>query len=154
MARPILAPRLPTVRGATKRSRDRATLRRASRTCSWTGCKNCSKRSNRNPLAGSKLAPGESRNDVPLHITGTRFGPGYEPEILMMPSRALTSALACLLVTLLVACSAHAQNRPPNIVFIMADDLGRGHCGCYGQTKIRTPNIDSLATQGMKFNQF
>jgi arylsulfatase A-like enzyme len=36
----------------------------------------------------------------------------------------------------------------------MADDLGRGHCGCYGQTKIRTPHIDSLAAQGMKFNQF
>jgi arylsulfatase A-like enzyme len=36
----------------------------------------------------------------------------------------------------------------------MADDLGWGHCGCYGQTKIRTPHIDSLAAAGMKFNQF
>ena len=49
---------------------------------------------------------------------------------------------------------ASAQTRPPNIIFILADDLGRGHCGCYGQTKIRTPHIDSLAAQGMKFNQF
>src|SRR5688572_6947438 len=49
---------------------------------------------------------------------------------------------------------AKAQTRPPNVILIMADDLGRGHCGCYGQTKIRTPHIDSLAAQGMKFNQF
>ena len=44
--------------------------------------------------------------------------------------------------------------RPPNVILIMADDLGRGHCGCYGQTKIRTPHIDRLAAEGMKFNQF
>lgn len=39
----------------------------------------------------------------------------------------------------------------PNIVFIMADDLGYGELGCYGQEKIRTPNIDRLAQQGMRF---
>ena len=39
----------------------------------------------------------------------------------------------------------------PNIVFIMADDLGYGHLGCYGQTKIRTPHIDRLAAQGVRF---
>src|SRR5690349_14062027 len=53
-----------------------------------------------------------------------------------------------------VAHDAPAVERPPNIIFILADDLGRGHCGCYGQTKIRTPNIDRLAKEGMKFNQF
>jgi len=42
----------------------------------------------------------------------------------------------------------------PNIVFIMADDLGYGELGCYGQEKIHTPNIDALAEQGMKFTQF
>jgi arylsulfatase A-like enzyme len=59
-------------------------------------------------------------------------------------------AIALLLLTL----PAAAQTRPPNIVLILADDLGWGHCGCYGQTKIRTPNIDRLAAEGMKFNQF
>ena len=39
----------------------------------------------------------------------------------------------------------------PNIVFILADDLGWGELGCYGQTKIRTPHIDRLASQGMRF---
>lgn len=41
----------------------------------------------------------------------------------------------------------------PNIIFIMADDLGYGELGCYGQKIIRTPNIDKLALEGMKFTQ-
>ncbi|MEQ1829548.1 MAG: arylsulfatase [Pirellula sp.] len=40
-----------------------------------------------------------------------------------------------------------------NVVFILADDLGWGELGCYGQTKIPTPNIDRLAAQGMRFTQ-
>lgn len=42
--------------------------------------------------------------------------------------------------------------RPPNIVFIMADDLGYGELGCYGQSKIRTPSIDRIAAEGMRFS--
>ena len=64
---------------------------------------------------------------------------------------ALISLLSCW--TLLFSQTA-AADRPPNIIFIMADDLGLGHCGCYGQTKIRTPHIDRLATEGMKFTEF
>lgn len=41
----------------------------------------------------------------------------------------------------------------PNIVLILADDLGYGELGCYGQEKIRTPNIDSLASEGIRFLQ-
>ena len=40
----------------------------------------------------------------------------------------------------------------PNIVFIMADDLGFGELGCYGQQKIRTPRIDQMASEGMRFS--
>ncbi len=43
--------------------------------------------------------------------------------------------------------------RRPNIVFIMADDLGYGHLGCYGQDKIRTPHLDRLAKEGTRFTQ-
>jgi arylsulfatase A len=42
----------------------------------------------------------------------------------------------------------------PNIIFILADDLGYGDVGCYGQQKIATPNIDKLAKIGVKFTQF
>lgn len=44
--------------------------------------------------------------------------------------------------------------RKPNIVFIMADDLGYGELGCYGQEKIKTPNIDQLAAEGMMFTDY
>ena len=45
------------------------------------------------------------------------------------------------------------SSRRPNIIYILADDLGYGELGCYGQAKIRTPNIDRLAAQGMRFTQ-
>ena len=45
------------------------------------------------------------------------------------------------------------ENTSPNIVFILADDLGYGETGCYGQKKILTPNIDRLAAEGMRFTQ-
>ena len=48
--------------------------------------------------------------------------------------------------------NAHATDSP-NIVFIMADDLGTGHLGFNGQTKIRTPNIDHLRAEGLYFSQ-
>jgi len=46
-----------------------------------------------------------------------------------------------------------APERPPNIVFMLADDLGSADLGCFGQRKIRTPNLDRLATEGMRFTQ-
>jgi arylsulfatase A len=49
--------------------------------------------------------------------------------------------------------STAAEPQPPNIVLILADDLGYGHLGCYGQTKIKTPCLDRLAAQGVRFTQ-
>ena len=54
------------------------------------------------------------------------------------------------------------QNRPAdqhskiqmNIILIVADDLGYGDLGCYGQQTIKTPNLDKMATSGMRFTDF
>lgn len=55
--------------------------------------------------------------------------------------------------SLAVAGTDGVQNPKPNIIFIMADDLGYGDIGCYGQELIKTPNIDKLAAEGMRFTQ-
>ncbi len=59
-------------------------------------------------------------------------------------SAPLVSAALCLLC-------APAAAAPPNVVVIFADDLGYGDLGCYGATKISTPNIDRLAAEGRRF---
>ncbi|HMA62538.1 MAG TPA: sulfatase-like hydrolase/transferase, partial [bacterium] len=53
----------------------------------------------------------------------------------------------------LMNCNITKGQKKPNIIYILADDLGYGELGCYGQDKIETPNIDKLAKNGMKFNQ-
>ena len=58
-------------------------------------------------------------------------------------------------VTTLPFLGTHCMRKPlvgkPNIIFILADDLGYGDLSCYGQTHFQTPNIDRLAAEGMKF---
>src|SRR5215218_1847736 len=63
---------------------------------------------------------------------------------------------AALLLAVLASSPATSADPPvrPNIVLILADDLGYGDLGCYGQQKIKTPNIDKLAKQGLRFTQF
>ena len=64
----------------------------------------------------------------------------------------------CLITLLLTIAGPSLAAEPTaaaklNVVFILADDLGWGETGCYGQKKIPTPNIDSLARDGMRFTQ-
>ncbi|MDG2385766.1 MAG: sulfatase-like hydrolase/transferase [Pirellulaceae bacterium] len=59
---------------------------------------------------------------------------------------ALSLAILCLLTT----CS-HADDRPPNIILILLDDLGKEWVSCYGATDIETPNVDRIAREGMRF---
>ena len=55
--------------------------------------------------------------------------------------------LTCLITSVLFS------QQKPNIIYIYADDLGYGELGCYGQKVIKTPNIDKLASEGIKFTQ-
>ena len=57
------------------------------------------------------------------------------------------------LALMLAASFVQAQEKP-NIVFILADDLGYGDLGCYGHPYSKTPNIDSLAKDGTQFTRF
>ncbi len=65
----------------------------------------------------------------------------------------MLSKLLSFVVVLALAGVNSAAERP-NVVFILADDLGYGDLGCYGQKKILTPNLDRMAAEGMRFTQF
>ena len=79
-------------------------------------------------------------------IQTTNLTNGKGRQILRRISRLLTGLLLCFL---LFAC----RQAPPNIIYILADDLGYGELGAYGQEKIETPNLDALAASGMRFTQ-
>jgi len=65
-----------------------------------------------------------------------------------------TAAAGAAVVSLgQLGCSKSSAVKKPNIVYILADDLGYGELGCFGQEKIQTPNIDRLAKEGMRFTQ-
>ncbi len=52
------------------------------------------------------------------------------------------------------AVGARAAETKPNIIFVMVDDLGYGDLGCYGQKRIKTPALDQMAREGMRFTDF
>ena len=58
-----------------------------------------------------------------------------------------------LFVLVATIVSAKAPTTKPNMILMIADDLGYGDLGCYGNTSVRTPNIDSLAEDGVKLTQ-
>lgn len=68
--------------------------------------------------------------------------------------RSMTSSLLIRLVWLMVAVSGACAAPKPNVILIFADDLGYGDLGCYGAQKIRTPHLDRMAAEGVRFTDF
>ena len=92
---------------------------------------------------------------VPIFHTHSR-SLGLIQSTPMSPSHRISrrKALAATGATLVAAHSAFAQTlAKPNIIYIMADDMGYADLSCYGRREYQTPNIDSLARDGMKFLQ-
>lgn len=58
-----------------------------------------------------------------------------------------------LLSLLVLAVAVHAADPPPNVILFLADDLGYGDLGCYGNTVVQTPNLDAFAKQGTRLTQ-
>src|SRR5438552_1623553 len=65
--------------------------------------------------------------------------------------RAITFAFA---IAMLMAFEVAPAADRPNIIIILADDMGYGDLGCYGHPSIRTPNLDRMAAEGMRFTDF
>ncbi len=63
----------------------------------------------------------------------------------------LSSLLIGVLVFPWFGHAVETTNKTPNIIVILADDVGWGDAGCYGATKVKTPNIDRLAREGQRF---
>ena len=71
----------------------------------------------------------------------------------MKRSCLFTSILLLTTLQLIVPHNAVSGERPPNIIFVLADDLGWSEPGCYGNGFNETPHLDRLAQQGMRFTQ-
>lgn len=71
----------------------------------------------------------------------------------MKAQTLLSLASTTLLGLPVLHCEAAVKEKPINVIYILADDLGYGDLGCYGQQIIKTPNIDRLAQNGMLFTQ-
>lgn len=79
------------------------------------------------------------------------------PPSLLARTRSLLAVvvgLACLVCGPAFSATAPADSRPPNFVVILADDLGYGDLGCYGHPTIRTPRLDRMAAEGVRFTDF
>ena len=69
--------------------------------------------------------------------------------------RSIINGILIVIFFFCISCNDHEKEQllKPNIIYILADDLGYGELGVYGQKKIQTPNIDALAANGMLFTQ-
>src|SRR5262245_51580795 len=115
------------------------------------------------PRGFSRLTPSPKPN-TDADLPGITFGQcvGYGPSFaapikqIMKPQirNLIPLSIVGALALVIPISSASAAGDKPNIIYIVADDLGWKDVGFNGATDIRTPNIDKLAATGAKFSQF
>jgi len=99
-------------------------------------------------IAADRLHSGYNGQLPPFSITPSCW--------LIAVNIRISSACHLCLFLFVATCTtfaAAAEERPPNIIYILADDLGYGDLGCYGHPTAKTPNLDRLASQGVRFTQ-
>ena len=79
-------------------------------------------------------------------------------ELLLLPFEGRFMIRQLIRVSVFLVCLswsvASAVERPPNLIFILSDDVAQGDLGCYGQELIQTPHLDRMAAEGTRFMQF
>ena len=75
-------------------------------------------------------------------------------KYIFIPSKIYIIIATIILISANSTKAGKEVSRKPNLIFILADDLGYGDLGCFGQKKIKTPNLDGMAKKGMKLTQF
>jgi arylsulfatase A len=91
------------------------------------------------------------KHELPEKISRSRL-PAL--RIIIMKNTSLPRALIFCWLLCLTTSPAPSAERTPNIIIMMADDLGYGDLGCYGHPTIRTPNLDRMAAEGLRFTDF
>src|ERR1044072_3431859 len=105
---------------------------------------------------GSKVLP-HGLNEILTNEPSSWHTNARAPDLLFLCREAnLKSAFvfqltACIVLAASLAAARGQQKQQPNLIVILADDLGAKELGCYGNTDHRTPNLDRLATTGVKF---
>lgn len=92
------------------------------------------------------MPPLTCKNRKPRHVLGVLLG--------AIATYLLIACVPCLFVVFANKACGADNSRAPNLVLIMADDMGYGDLGCYGSKTLKTPHIDALARGGMKFTDF
>src|SRR2546421_1236953 len=98
------------------------------------------------PPCGERVVP-QSRD----RESGGSGGSTHRSSLQLMISMIRFTNLLSRVLLLLLAAAGLAATSKPNIVLIYSDDVGYGDVGCYGATRVKTPNIDKLARGGLRF---